>query len=45
LIVFAAALGYFVYRARVEERRLAAAFPDTYPEYRAPTKMLIPFVL
>jgi protein-S-isoprenylcysteine O-methyltransferase Ste14 len=42
--VFAAALGYFVYRAKVEERRLAAAFPDTYPEYRADTKVLIPLV-
>jgi protein-S-isoprenylcysteine O-methyltransferase Ste14 len=45
LIAVVAALGYFVYSATVEERRLAATFPDTYPAYRAHTKMLIPFVL
>jgi protein-S-isoprenylcysteine O-methyltransferase Ste14 len=45
LLALAAAAGYFIYSATVEERRLAAAFPDTYPAYRAHTKMLIPFVL
>jgi len=44
LIALALAAVYFVYSATVEERRLAAAFPDTYPAYRAHTKMLIPFV-
>jgi protein-S-isoprenylcysteine O-methyltransferase Ste14 len=45
LIAFAGALGYFVYSATVEERLMLDAFPDAYPEYRAHTKMLIPFVL
>ena len=45
LLALAAAGVYFVYSATVEERRLAATFPDTYPAYRAHTKMLIPFVL
>ncbi|GAB2744656.1 methyltransferase family protein [Kitasatospora kifunensis] len=37
--------GYFVYSAVMEERYLAERFPDTYPEYKRSTKMLIPFVL
>ena len=45
LLALVAATVYFVYSATVEERRLAASFPDTYPEYREHTKMLIPFVL
>jgi protein-S-isoprenylcysteine O-methyltransferase Ste14 len=36
---------YFAYAATVEERNLTATFPDAYPEYRAHTKMLIPFLL
>lgn len=36
---------YFVYSARVEEGLMASAFPTTYPDYKAHTKMLIPFVL
>jgi protein-S-isoprenylcysteine O-methyltransferase Ste14 len=36
---------YFIYSARVEERLMTASFPATYPNYRATTKMLIPFVL
>jgi len=36
--------GYFVYSARKEGAYLAGQFPDTYPAYRASTKMLIPFV-
>jgi protein-S-isoprenylcysteine O-methyltransferase Ste14 len=36
---------FFVYSATVEERNLTATFPTTYPQYRARTKMLIPFVL
>lgn len=45
LIAVAVGTAYFVYSARVEEGLLTDAFPDTYPSYRASTKMLIPFVL
>ena len=45
LIGFAVALLYFAYSATVEERTLTATFPDAYPEYKAHTKMLIPFLL
>lgn len=44
LIVAAAAGIYFIYSATVEERTMAAAFPETYPAYVRSTKMLIPFV-
>lgn len=37
--------GYFVYSAVLEERYLTERFPDTYPEYKRSTKMLIPFIL
>jgi len=37
--------GFFIYSATVEERNMSAAFPDAYPDYRARTKMLVPFVL
>lgn len=36
---------FFLYSATVEERNLHTIFPDTYPAYRARTKMLIPFVI
>ncbi|HEX3803262.1 MAG TPA: isoprenylcysteine carboxylmethyltransferase family protein [Solirubrobacteraceae bacterium] len=36
---------YFVYSATVEERNLTATFPQAYPEYKAHTKMLIPYLL
>jgi protein-S-isoprenylcysteine O-methyltransferase Ste14 len=36
---------YFLYSAIVEERRMARLFPDSYPEYKRSTKMLIPFIL
>jgi protein-S-isoprenylcysteine O-methyltransferase Ste14 len=36
---------YFVYSATVEERYLTEQFPDTYPEYKRSTKMLVPLVL
>jgi protein-S-isoprenylcysteine O-methyltransferase Ste14 len=36
---------YFIYSARVEERLMAETFPETYPSYRASSKMLIPFLL
>jgi protein-S-isoprenylcysteine O-methyltransferase Ste14 len=44
LLVVAILGGYFVYSAFVEQRFMAAQFPDTYPAYRQSTKMLIPFV-
>ncbi len=45
LIVVAALTAYFYYCGTVEERNLAATFPAAYPQYRARTKMLIPFLL
>lgn len=36
---------YFLYSARVEERYLTDAFPDTYQTYKRLTKMLLPFIL
>jgi protein-S-isoprenylcysteine O-methyltransferase Ste14 len=36
---------YFLVSATVEERLMARQFPDTYPEYKRSTKMLIPFIL
>lgn len=36
--------GYFVYSAVVEQRDMAEQFPDTYPAYRASTRMLVPFI-
>ena len=32
-------------RAIVEERTMARLFPDSYPEYKRSTKILIPFIL
>lgn len=45
LVAFCVLAVYFVYSARVEEKLMTASFPDTYPSYRAKSKMLIPFVL
>jgi protein-S-isoprenylcysteine O-methyltransferase Ste14 len=36
---------YFAYSATVEERYLTEQFPDTYPQYRRSTKMLVPFIV
>jgi protein-S-isoprenylcysteine O-methyltransferase Ste14 len=36
---------YFVYSAVMEERSMARVFPDSYPEYKRSTKMLIPHVI
>lgn len=36
---------YFIYSATVEERYMAAQFPDAYPAYKRSTKMLVPFVI
>ncbi len=38
-------VGFFIFSATREEKFLAREFPDTYPAYKARTKMLIPFVL
>jgi protein-S-isoprenylcysteine O-methyltransferase Ste14 len=35
---------YFIYSAIREERYLAETFPDTYPDYKRSTKMLVPFI-
>jgi protein-S-isoprenylcysteine O-methyltransferase Ste14 len=45
LIIVGVLGAYFYYSASVEEKNLTATFPTAYPEYRAGTKMLIPFVL
>jgi protein-S-isoprenylcysteine O-methyltransferase Ste14 len=45
LIVAAVLAAYFIYSATSEERFLAKQFPDTFPAYKARTKMLIPFVV
>jgi protein-S-isoprenylcysteine O-methyltransferase Ste14 len=36
---------YFIYSAVMEERYMAERFPDSYPDYKRSTKMLIPFIL
>jgi len=36
---------YFLYSAVVEERNMVRLFPDSYPEYKRSTKMLVPFVI
>ncbi len=45
LLVAVIVAAFFFYSASVEERNMTAAFPTTYPAYKAQTKMLIPFVL
>ncbi len=45
LVIAAILGGYFYYSASVEEKNLIRTFPNTYPAYRAQTKMLIPFVV
>jgi protein-S-isoprenylcysteine O-methyltransferase Ste14 len=37
--------GYFIFSATREERYMTTVFPDSYPDYKRSTKMLIPFVL
>jgi protein-S-isoprenylcysteine O-methyltransferase Ste14 len=44
LVVFALLGAYFVYAAVMEERRMTELFPDSYPDYKRSTKMLIPFI-
>ena len=36
---------YFLYSATVEERSMGRLFPDSYPEYKRSTKMLVPFII
>jgi protein-S-isoprenylcysteine O-methyltransferase Ste14 len=45
MIAVALAGVYFAYSAAVEERYLTEQFPDTYPQYRRSTKMLVPFIV
>ena len=44
LVAFVACSIYFIYSSKVEEKIMAEQFPQTYPEYKKRTKMLIPFV-
>ena len=45
-LVAVAVLGaYFLYSAVMEERFMAGRFPNSYPEYKRSSKMLIPFIL
>jgi protein-S-isoprenylcysteine O-methyltransferase Ste14 len=45
LIALVIAGAYFLYCATVEERLMSDSFPAAYGQYKAATKMLIPFVL
>jgi protein-S-isoprenylcysteine O-methyltransferase Ste14 len=45
LIAGVVVVGYFLFSATREERFLAERFHDTFPPYKARTKMLIPFVV
>jgi protein-S-isoprenylcysteine O-methyltransferase Ste14 len=45
LVAVVAIGAYFLYSAIVEERSMARLFPDSYPEYKRSTKMLIPFII
>jgi protein-S-isoprenylcysteine O-methyltransferase Ste14 len=45
LLALAVIAPYFLYSARVEERRMSAAFPQAYPRYMQRTKMFIPHVV
>ncbi|MGH7655066.1 MAG: methyltransferase family protein [Gemmatimonadaceae bacterium] len=44
LSLFAISAVYFTYSAKQEEKLLLKQFPDTFPAYRARTKMLVPFL-
>jgi protein-S-isoprenylcysteine O-methyltransferase Ste14 len=35
---------YFIYSAFMEERLMTSLFPDSYPQYKRSTKMLVPFI-
>jgi protein-S-isoprenylcysteine O-methyltransferase Ste14 len=44
LVAVALIGAYFVYSALMEERFMAESFPNSYPQYKRSTKMLIPYV-
>ena len=44
LIVVAVTGAYFIFSATREERYMLTQFPDSYPEYKQTTKMLVPYV-
>jgi protein-S-isoprenylcysteine O-methyltransferase Ste14 len=44
LVIAALAAAYFIYSAFMEERYMTARFPDSYPRYKASSKMLIPYI-
>jgi protein-S-isoprenylcysteine O-methyltransferase Ste14 len=44
LIAVAVFGAYFIYSAVMEERYMTGRFPETYPEYKHSTKMLVPFI-
>jgi protein-S-isoprenylcysteine O-methyltransferase Ste14 len=44
LLLLLAALGFFWFKARQEEKLLTKHFPKEYPAYKNKTKALIPFV-
>jgi protein-S-isoprenylcysteine O-methyltransferase Ste14 len=35
---------YFIYSAFMEERFMTGVFPNSYPDYKRSTKMLVPFI-
>jgi protein-S-isoprenylcysteine O-methyltransferase Ste14 len=45
LVVVIVIGAYFLYSAVVEERTMARLFPDSYPQYKRSTKMLVPFIV
>ncbi|MEO8945297.1 MAG: isoprenylcysteine carboxylmethyltransferase family protein [Gemmatimonadaceae bacterium] len=45
LIFFVVFSAYFTYCAKKEEKIMTQEFPDTYPDYKRRTRMLIPFVV
>lgn len=44
LIFWALMVTFFTSSARAEEKSMVTRFPKAYPDYKARTKMLIPFV-
>jgi protein-S-isoprenylcysteine O-methyltransferase Ste14 len=44
LLILVIYLVFFIYSAKKEEEMMAQTFPDTYPDYKERTKMLIPFI-
>jgi len=43
-IIFIIIAVYFIFSAVTEERLMTKEFPKVYPDYKARTKMLIPFI-